>query len=219
MPDSTRHENPNPPSQVGRVGPRYGDVLISVPTRSARRFREWHVKERYDEFTEREAACLKQIQSEDCDAFTHITWSHYHDFVYFRHHDEQDKAAYLEYLEQTLIEWMSLFDFDEPAAMFFVFSDHGDYVHRLTPPKDYLRWCFVRDNTENPVVPRKFVAGDRHIQIGPRQNRISIRLRGLRLPVSGLPSRSRPDLPPGRYPLLGRESVGGQAGSREAHHP
>ena len=134
--------------------------VISMPSVTARRFRAWSDPVAYDAFMTNEAVCLEEIQSRAGDSLTHMTWSHYHDFVYGGHFDhEGDPLEYLEFLERTLVEWISLFDFDEEDSVFFIFSDHGDHVHRLTPPKDYLRWCFVKDNTSAPVVPRRLLSG------------------------------------------------------------
>ncbi|MEJ8567746.1 hypothetical protein [Elongatibacter sediminis] len=139
--------------------PRYANIIVSAASVSGRPFSDWRDPGRYREFMANEAAYFEQIQAEGGQAYTHVEWAHYHDLVYDFHQQIDDPAAWLEHLEQTLTDWLSLWNFDEPDALFFVFSDHGDCVNRLTPPKDYWRWCFIRDNTAGATTPRTWING------------------------------------------------------------
>ncbi len=54
------------------------------------------------------------------------------------------------------IELMKQWDFNEPDAMFWFFSDHGDW-HTMSEhlePDNYLTWVMFKDNTENPIKVR-----------------------------------------------------------------
>jgi len=65
---------------------------------------------------------------------------------------------------KRIFEWMQQWDFNEPNAVFWFFSDHGDWrnMGEHPIPNHYLSWVIFRDNTSNPIqVSSRFIsAGD-----------------------------------------------------------
>lgn len=137
---------------------KYGDIIISAAMENGEPFHGWHLQEEYDRFMKEERQAIAALQGDSYNAYTHALWMQYHDFVYYEHGNIDDTSAYLDRVKLSLVDWLAMWNFDEPDAVFMIFSDHGDYVHRLTPPKDYLRWCFIKDNTSQPLKPRQMIA-------------------------------------------------------------
>ncbi len=91
-------------------------------------------------FLRREEDRLKSIQSRRSELFAYVLYAQYHDFVYYYHKAIEDTNAYLDHISKSTTAWLRLWNFSQPEALFFVFSDHGDFVDKLNSPKDYLRW-------------------------------------------------------------------------------
>jgi hypothetical protein len=70
----------------------------------------------------------------------------------------KEKLA-LERTKKIIKSW----DFNEPNAIFWFFSDHGKwfYPHSFSHPlpENYLSWAVVKDNTKDPICPlSKFIS-------------------------------------------------------------
>jgi hypothetical protein len=58
--------------------------------------------------------------------------------------------------EDRFQELISQFDFNEPDALFWIFTDHGDWGfgnlrYGYPEPANYLTWACVKDNTADPL--------------------------------------------------------------------
>lgn len=66
--------------------------------------------------------------------------------------------------EDRLRELLAHFDFTEPNAMFWIFTDHGDWTinnlyNGFPDPNHYLTWAFVKDNIPPSIeVNSKFIS-------------------------------------------------------------
>ena len=97
-----------------------------------------------NKFYQNEEQNIKKVQSSSDNLFFFTDLCHWHEAVYHSNYSRSDA-------NKKSIEWLKMWDFNEPDAMFIIFADHGYQVETTTPPKDYLTWCFIKDNTENPI--------------------------------------------------------------------
>ncbi|MEW6280210.1 MAG: hypothetical protein AB1758_16400 [Candidatus Eremiobacterota bacterium] len=75
----------------------------------------------------------------------HANHCHWHDYVYRVEHLDPEPAR------RGTLDWLSMWDMDEPDALFWIFSDHGHRCGVQAPPPDHCAWTLVRDNTARRV--------------------------------------------------------------------
>lgn len=114
-------------------------------------FSEYGNQAARDEFYSEEAEYIKQLQAEKCEGnlFFITQQQDWHDAWYTK-----DKRA-LPRSRARVEQWLSQWDFDEPDAVFWIFSDHGYQVQDDITPKDTLAWVLYRDNTAEPLRPAR----------------------------------------------------------------
>jgi glycosyltransferase involved in cell wall biosynthesis len=111
-----------------------------------------------EQFYQDEIRHIHQIQSEKPakDKFYFVKYDQFH----VANVEKSDKNA----AARRVIELMKQWDFNEPNAMFWFFSDHGDWrmMGEHPQPDHYLAWVMFRDNTADAVeVKSRFIfAGD-----------------------------------------------------------
>ena len=95
-----------------------------------------------------------QTSEHEYDEFYFIIYHQYHAAcgVNSRYNVAADRLAQL----------MGHWDFDEPDAMYWFFSDHGNYNYIDTyckPPHSWPTWAIVKDNTQKPIkVEKKLIS-------------------------------------------------------------
>lgn len=82
-------------------------------------------------------------------------YDHFHDSIMNRRGEEDAK--------KLTYELMSFWDFSEPDAMFWFFSDHGSWIgfeeRKYPTPTNYLSWVLFKDNIKPSVeVDSKFIS-------------------------------------------------------------
>ena len=114
-------------------------------------FEEYGDADKCATFYSNEAAYIRDLQAERCEGnmFFLTQQQDWHDSWYRR-----DKRA-LPGARARTEEWLSQWDFTEPDAVFWVFSDHGYQVANEVTPKDSLAWVLFRDNTTKPMRPAR----------------------------------------------------------------
>ncbi len=106
-------------------------------------------------YYERERSFINEIQSArgDRDVFHFIIYHPYHAAI--THQVDKTLAS------NILIEMMSWWDLDEKNALFWFFSDHGDWTAMAEHPvpADYLSWVLFRNNiAASRPVPSTFIS-------------------------------------------------------------
>ena len=116
-------------------------------------FSEYGNKTARDEFYSNEAEYIRKLQAEECEGnlFFVTQQQDWHDAWYTK-----DMRA-LPGARARAEQWLSQWDFSEPDAAFWVFSDHGYQVSDDVNPKDTLAWVLYRDNTAAPLQPARRV--------------------------------------------------------------
>ena len=114
-------------------------------------FSEYGDKAKRRDFYDKEAAYIKKLQAERCEGnwFFVTQQQDWHDAWYTK-----DKHA-LPGARARTERWLAQWDFSEPDAVFWVFSDHGYQVTNDVTPKDCLAWVLYRDNTSSPLLPAR----------------------------------------------------------------
>jgi len=104
-----------------------------------------------NEYFKREKKYINTLQSSDDDLFFHSNLWFHHEYVYRNLQPKDDSI-------KKTFEWLNLWDFNEPDSLFIIYSDHGFSVKEMTEPKDFLTWCFIKDNTINKLnINRKII--------------------------------------------------------------
>ncbi len=134
----------------------YGNIRLTANPRIGRRHLFGDAAEDRD-FLRREKTFIEKVQAGPANQLAHLNFQHYHDFVYGFHHGVEDKEDRLAQITDSTTSWLQAWDFNQTDALFFIFSDHGDCVDRLTKPKDYLRWCYVKDTSTRPLTLSKSI--------------------------------------------------------------
>ena len=123
----------------------------------------------YSSAAERES--IADLQADDGDALILTIFDAFHDVIFYTGNADDQRQRALDLLMAWLANWQA----DEPDAVFWFFSDHGQDIGTATRPGDYLTWAAIRDNrhgwpVDAPCVysgdfgdsVRAWMTGDRH---------------------------------------------------------
>jgi glycosyltransferase involved in cell wall biosynthesis len=108
-----------------------------------------------DEFYRDEIRHIHRMQSEKLERNT------FYFVKYDQFHAAMVRSSRKEIATERLVELMKQWDFKEPDAIFWFFSDHGDWntMGEHPDPNHYLSWVMFRDNTVDPIEVRsKFIS-------------------------------------------------------------
>ena len=117
--------------------------------------------------TKKEKEAIRKMQSEKIkkNKLYLVRYTHYHISIDKRiiKKGKKKKNQKKKVAIKKSIELMKSWNFEEPNAIFWIWSDHGDwnspydFVHPI--PQNYLSWSLVRDNTKNPIkVKSQFIS-------------------------------------------------------------
>ena len=105
----------------------------------AERYLDW-LAGCYSSPAEREA--IAALQAGDGDALVMAIFDAFHDVIFYTGNADDQRQRALDLLMTWLANWQA----DEPDAVFWFFSDHGQDIGTATRPGDYLTWAAIRDN-------------------------------------------------------------------------
>ena len=94
----------------------------------------------YSSAAERES--IADLQADDGDALILTIFDAFHDVIFYTGNADDQRQRALDLLMAWLANWQA----DEPDAVFWFFSDHGQDIGTATRPGDYLTWAAIRDN-------------------------------------------------------------------------
>ncbi|EKX41508.1 hypothetical protein GUITHDRAFT_112481 [Guillardia theta CCMP2712] len=134
--------------ELSSTNVREGSFDASMQT-----FEEFDDEELCGRYYELEEAYIRQLQSKssETNTFFFTQQQDWHDSWYTK------RLSAMRRSRRRTLEWLKLWNFDEPDAVFWIFSDHGYQVETVISPKDTLTWMLFRDNRPQPMHPMRSV--------------------------------------------------------------
>jgi len=104
-------------------------------------------------FEQEEFDYIDKIQQpSDKNIFHLISYTHYHSAVHSDIHRQKSKQLAA---GNRVLELLKHWDFSEPDALFWIFSDHGSWfnprVDAYPHPQHFYSWVIVKDNSKNSI--------------------------------------------------------------------
>lgn len=100
-----------------------------------------------------ERKAIQAIQESKKNVISFAICDIFHDVIYYTSNSEALRKRAL----NTVMHWINLWQANEPDALFWFFSDHGQKIKTQTAPSDYMTWAAIKDNKygweiKNPYV-------------------------------------------------------------------
>jgi len=109
----------------------------------------------YQSDAERKA--IQAIQGSKKDLISFAICDIFHDVIYYTNNSEVLRKRAL----NTVMHWINLWQANEPDALFWFFSDHGQKIKTQSTPSDYMTWAAIKDNKYGLEIKNPFVySGD-----------------------------------------------------------
>ncbi len=104
-----------------------------------------------------ESKAIQAIQGSKKDVISFAICDIFHDVLYYTSNSKELRKKALD----TVMHWVNLWQANEPDALFWFFSDHGQKIKTQTAPSDYMTWAAIKDNKYGWEVKNPFIyAGD-----------------------------------------------------------
>lgn len=78
--------------------------------------------------------------------------------MYHQHHSAARINKKKDIAQKQLEEFLNFWNWDEENAIFWLFSDHGDFSQKYMKkidPRGCLQWALFKDNTKKPIIPQR----------------------------------------------------------------